>query len=222
MKHRIKSPSKIEKELGRFEFNEKEKSVPAVLMDTSALIDIERSLRDYALSKKQKVALNYRDVPSFLSVIDKKCPLIITPLVFGEIVKHSHLRLNGHTLEIEPRTFDYIEGQVANSGDFLARARTDVTLDNARYDTYWVSKKSCNGNAKKDCEGFSETDKEILTNAVRLSRSYIAFPEKANKVYNISPVVVFSSDTHMKEGVRFINEFLQSKYPQICNVSARY
>jgi len=218
MKFKLKHLSTLEKELISLE-KQRETNLPMILIDTGALIDIEQSVRDYSLPHKKELNSNYLHTKRFLSIIGNEIPLIITPHVFSEITNHAHCNLNGRTKEIEYDTFKYVQGLVNESTDFLARARTKVSLDEARYDVYWITKESCKDNNKKNGEGFADADKDLLTNAVRLSCSHIT---NEGKKFNINPVVIFSPDQHIEKGVNFINEFLSYKYPDIINISTRY
>jgi len=218
MKFKLKELSALEKELTSLE-EQRETNLPMILVDTGALIDIEQSVRNYSLSHKKELNSNHLYVKKFLSIVRNEAPLIITPHVFAEITNHAHCNRNGHTKEIEYDTFKYVQSLVNESTDFLARARTKASLDEARYDVYWATKNSCKDNNKKNEEGFSDADKDLLTNAARLSCSHIINEEKK---FNINPVVIFSPDQHIEKGVNFINEFLSCKYPNIINISTRY
>ncbi len=221
MKFKIKSLSKLEEELSLYRQDWVRKTLPAVLVDTGALIDVERSIRD-RISLKKETKLPYNDASFFLSSLNKRIPLVITPHVFGEITEHSYCMINSHTPEIEYPTFEYIKYIINDSTDFLTRNRTDIPSDDARYDTYWITQESCKDNGKKCNEEFSEADKDILTNSLRLSRSHIEFPQRSNDNYNINPVIILSSDQHLSMSVKFINEFLSHKYPNIISISTRY
>ncbi len=218
MKFKLKELSDLEKDIHSYK-RISSGNLPVILLDTGALIDLEQSSRRCTLCHNKNLEPKDYHTPSFLSLIRKKIPLIVTPYVFSEITAHMNCHINGHVPEISHETFKYIEDIVDDSLDFLGRTRTEIPLDDARYDVYWVSKQSCKCNHKKHEEGFSEADKDILVNAVRISGSYI---EEKGKKYSIKPVIVFSPDQHMKEGVRFINENFSDKYPKLENLSTRY
>lgn len=217
MKFKLKELPNLEKEIHLYERNSD--SLPVILLDTGALIDLEQSGRRSALRHNKCLEPKNYHIPSFLSLIRKKIPLVVTPHVFSEITAHMGCRINEHIPEINHETFKYIEGIVDDSLDFLGRTRTETPLDDARYDIYWTSKQACKYNHKKHEEGFSEADKDILVNAIRISGSYI---KEKGKKYLIKPVIVFSPDQHMGEGVKFINKNLSDKYSKLENLSTRY
>lgn len=214
----------LKEELGNY--LESGKDLPVVLLDTGAVIDLEEAVKSHVKSLKEKA-----ETSLFLKSLKEKVPLVVTPYVHREIIRHSRYKRNSHTPEIEPSTFKFIKGIVNESTDFLTRARTDVPLDDARYNVYWISKEACKcdnsdnkNDKKKQDEGFSETDRDILTHAIRLSRSYIEFPQGTQINRKINPVIVFSPDKHIGEGISFIYKCrsLSEQYPGIKNISTRY
>jgi hypothetical protein len=90
------------------------------------------------------------------------------------------------------------------SGDFYD--------DSDRYNVYWVTKFSCIENEKKNSEGFSSVDREILDNAILFSKYF----SKEGKT--AEPVAIFSSDEHIFKGVEMLKKL---GYNKVITLSSR-
>lgn len=173
-----------------------------VFLDTSAIIDICKSARIDEMNQrgKKNVPLHEIYADHFLMNFAGKYQTLVSPLTCSEINKHYGVRLNGNTKEIKEVLCPLIDKFSADYNRLKGFALNNVPDDKDRYNVYWVTKLSCIENKKKDLEGFSEVDKELLVNAVLFSKYFLKNEQKAN------PVVVFSSDDHILEGVEMLNE----------------
>lgn len=212
----LKRLSMLEKELQKITSGN-----PCVgVLDTGALIDITQATRSYNLNGCGKEEKNpcYSTTSSFLGLISWMMPLIITPKTYQEIQEHGRMRLNSHITELSPRIVDYSLDRMLQSQEFVKDLVEGVEMDKARYDAYWASIHSCNGNSKKENERYSDTDKEILATAAYLSKCKIGtIPEKS-----IDTVVVLSSDAHVLLGSDFLSREFNGDYSKIFPLSTRY
>lgn len=219
MKTDIKEISKLEKDVVD---NLSGKS-PVIVLDTGALIDISNATRKYDLvhrivhHKRGGENPNYFDAVSFLKYFSGMAPLIITPRTHKEIYRHASTRLNGHTFELPLRAVEFSLDNMVTSTLFLDGLQGELPKDETRYDTYWTSKECCNGNHKKQEEGCSDTDKEILEAVAYLSsgRTVRQTGEKVDQV------IILSSDAHVISGAEFLKRGFDGRYQGIVPISTR-
>ena len=190
-------------------------SIPVLIFDTGGLIDMAKSLRQYAFSHRNGDRDQRYEKPSvFLRNLSGAFKMIITPKIYQEIQNHGRTRINQHTIELTPRVVDFALEAMIGSRDFIKEVKSQMTLDDARYDAYWAAKYGCNGkhkrNHKKCLEGCSEADKELLSTAVYLGMS----PD-------INPALVVSSDAHILDGLKFLKDNSGDIYSKIIPVSTR-
>ncbi len=219
---RIKTPCEIINSFG-FRNNPFSRDESAVILDTGAIIDMVHSVRSYErVCKGRKLQKeDYITVRSMLDCINSNSRIVVLPLVYGESIKHSSYKLNGHQLEIDPDTFSLVENIASDSFDyisFLSSSHLPLLFEDIRYDVYNTTLESCLDCAKKHEEGFSKVDKDILLYSGILSRVPILL---AGDKVDLQRVYVLSPDRHILCGTQFmINEFGE-KYNKIIPISTR-
>lgn len=238
MKLQLKSPQQLEKDLDSYKSRKGMESIPITLLDTGGLLDIIASTRSYEFLHRGRCVENatYCNALEFLKSIDKKCPLILTPLIFEEIIRHDLVKLNNHQSEVPSFVMNYVRELAQDSIDFMTGIDTQILRDDVRYDIHWIAQECCKENSKKCLEGFSLADKDILTNAAFLSKSSIKEPAKKQKnlwqilsldsfkskeKISLGPILVLSSDKHLENGVHFISKEFSEKYPTIKSIQTR-
>lgn len=215
MKSLIKNLGCLEREI----LEKSSGNFPVIVLDTGGLIDISHATRTYILNgcPKTEKNPNYSGASVFLKHVSRRTPLIVTPKTYQEIQDHGRMRLNSHTVELSPITVDYSLKVMADSAVFLDGLAGELSLDDARYDAYWTSKECCMGNCKKQEEGCSDTDREIISTVAYLSRcQIIGKPDK-----KVDRVLVVSSDAHVLLGSEFLGRYFDEKYPNIIPISTR-
>lgn len=216
MKLDIKDLGKLEREI----VESSNGNSAVIVLDTGGLIDIVHATRNYSLNgngKKEKNP-NYEKATSFLKYISEKVPVIITPKTYQEIQDHGRMKLNSHITELSPKVVDFSLKVMTDSARFIEETIPELSMDDIRYDAYWASKEGCIGNPKKDAEGCSDADKEILSIAAYLSKCKVveSVPKKINKV------LVISSDAHIIQGTEFLKRGFDGKYSGIVPISTRH
>ncbi len=220
MKLQLKSPQQLEKDLDSYRYRKGMESMPIAFLDTGGLFDIIASTRSYEFLHRGRCMENvaYCNALEFLKSINKECPLILTPLIFEEIIRHDSVKLNNYQSEVPSFVMNYIRKLAQDSIDFMIGTNTQILRDDVRYDIHWVAQECCKENSKKYLEGFSLADKDLLTNAAFLSKSNIKSKEKIN----LGPILVLSSDKHLENGVSFLSKEFSEKYPNIKSIKTRY
>ncbi len=227
MTFRVKDPSRLEKELKSILGRSNNENFPVAVVDTGGIIDLVKSCREYDLSTKRlgERVREYTDPTEMLKKLRRKMPTIITPETRRELVRHKSIMLNSKQPEIYSHLLDYAFDLAIESAYFVSGLKPilqsdNLTWDDVGYEMYWLSKECCNGNKKKNSEGCSPTDREILTIATYLSRS----GEGISLGRKITPVIVISPDQHITCGIDLINKDreLSDKYPGIVSFSTRY
>jgi hypothetical protein len=215
MKINIKDIGTLEKDI----LKNSNTDFPVMLLDTSGVIDIVSASRQYNLiNKNGDKNLKYEMPIVFLKNLAEKTHVIITPKIYQEIQDHGRMRLNCHTFELTPKIVDFALDTMTDSIRFISKLNKNIELDQARYDAYWASQEGCKENIKKNVEGCSDADKEILSTAALLSRCKTnKFPSK-----KISQVIVLSSDAHIIQGAEFLKRSFDGKYSNIIPISTRY
>jgi hypothetical protein len=192
---------------------------PLVVLDTGGLIDIASAIRQYNyVNRKGNKDSRYERTTGFLKHLSESIPVLITPKTYQEIQDHGRMILNSHTTELSPKIVDFALETMISSSDFVSGLRPGMELDKTRYDTYWAAKNGCNGNVKKQEEGFSDTDKEILSMAAFLSQCRT--PRDKRK--KMGEILVISPDAHIIQGTRFLRKSFDGRYLNIVPISTRY
>ena len=215
----MKSPIKNLRCLEREILEKSRGNFPVIVLDTGGLIDISHTTRTYGLNgfSKTEKNPNYVGASVFLKHVSQRVPILVTPKTYQEIQDHGRMRLNSHTVELSPITVDYSLKVMADSAVFLKGLVGELSLDDARYDAYWTSKRCCDGNCKKQEEGCSETDMEIISTVAYLSGCrMIEEPDK-----RIDRVLVLSSDAHVLSGSEFLGRHFDERYQNIIPISTR-
>ncbi|MEM3091260.1 MAG: hypothetical protein QXX55_01180 [Candidatus Pacearchaeota archaeon] len=210
----IKDIRNISREIARNSLG----NYPLLVLDTGGLIDFVESIKYYNLiCKNGSRDSRYESISVFLKHLSENLPMIITPTVYQEICNHINFRLGRHLFEIPKKTVDFAFETMENSMRFISRLESKLEMDTVRYDIYWTSKLCCNGNIKKNLEGCSDADKEILFTAAYLSqcRTEIDRRKKIGKVLVISP------DEHIIKGVDFLKKGFNGKYSNVESISTR-
>lgn len=190
----------------------KGRTLPLVFLDTSAVIDICKSAKEEEMRLKGKRDMPLQEIYAdhFLMNFAGKYQTLISPLAYSEITKHYCVKLNGNTKEIKETMCPLVDKFLVD----YERLRKFVTVpdDSDSYNIYWVTKLACADNEKKNLEGFSDVDREILDNAVLFSKYFSKDGSYAD------PVAVFSSDEHIFKGVEMLNEL---GYGNVITLSSR-
>ncbi len=190
------------------------RSFPIVFLDTSAVIDICKSSRNEKLkqnSKREKLPWHEIYIDHFLMNFASKYETIISPLTYSEIKDHYKVKCNSHSWEIDKGVY-FLMRKFFEDYKRLKNFCNIPPDDKERYDVYWATKLCCSDNKKKNLEGFSEVDREILTDALLFSEYFMKDNEKAD------PVVIFSSDEHILKGVGMLNKLM---YENLFSLSTR-
>jgi hypothetical protein len=201
-------------------FEKSSGNFPVIVLDAGGLIDISHATRTYSLKgcPKTEKNPNYAAANVFLRHVSQRAPILLTPKTYQEIQDHGRMMLNSHTVELSPITVDYSLKVMADSAVFLDGLVGELSLDDARYDAYWTSKVCRMGNCKKQEEGYSDTDREIISTAAYLSRCQM-IGESDKKV---DGVLVISSDAHVLSGSEFLGRYFDGRYPNITPISTRH
>jgi hypothetical protein len=188
-------------------------TLPIVFLDTSAIIDICKSAREEEIKQKGKRDMPLQEIYAdhFLMNFAGKYQTIISPLTYSEIVRHYCVSRNENTKEIKQAVCPLVEKFLADYKR-LSRFVLDTSDDVDKYNVYWVTKLSCVENYKKDLEGFSDIDREILESATLFSKYFYKNDKKAK------PVTIFSSDEHIFKGVEMLNEL---GYDNVISLSSK-
>ena len=177
------------------------KNFPIVFLDTSAIIDVCCSAREEELAqrKRKNLPLNEIYADHFLMDIASKYQTVVSPLVNSETKKHYFVRCNNHVMELCKEISPLMEKFSKDYGRLEKSFLNKIPDDTERYDAYWTTKLCCNDDQKKQLEGFSEVDKELITKVTLFSKYLVIDDQK------VDPVVVFSSDEHIIKGVKMLN-----------------
>ncbi|HTZ41693.1 MAG TPA: hypothetical protein VMC07_00595 [Candidatus Omnitrophota bacterium] len=187
---------------------------PIVFLDTSAIIDICKSAKEEEMKQKGKSNMLLQEVYAdhFLMNFAGKYQTIISPRTYSEITRHYCVRFNGNTKEIQDVMCPLVDKFSTDYERLKEFVFDKVHDDRDRYNVYWATKLSCADNGKKDLEGFSEVDREILDNAVLFSKYFYKDGCSAR------PVAIFSSDEHISKGVEMLNRM---GYDNLTTISSR-
>ncbi len=177
------------------------RTFPIIFLDTGAIIDICRSANEEQMKQKNKkdFPLNELYADHFLMNLAGKYQTLVSPLTSAEVNRHYHVKLNGNTKEIKETMHPLIDKFSTDYKRLNKFVLGNVPDDSDRYKVYWATKLSCIENGKKNLEGFSDVDKEILDNAILFSKYFFKEDRKAD------PVAIFSSDEHIFKGVEMLN-----------------
>jgi len=188
-------------------------TLPIVFFDTSAIIDICKSAKEEEMRQKGKKNMPLQEIYAdhFLMNFAGKYQTLISPLTYFEITRHYCVKLNGNTKEIKETVCPLVD-KFLRDYKRLKEFVVNVPDDSDKYLVYWTTKLACTENEKKDLEGFSDVDREILDNAVLFSRYFSKEGERAN------PVAIFSSDEHIFKGVEMLNGL---GYDNVITLSSR-
>lgn len=221
----VKDPGRLEKEIKGIINGGNSRNLAVAVVDTGGIIDLVKSTREYDLStRRDKFRVpEYTDPTEMLKKLARKMPVIITPQMRKELVRHKNTMLNSRQPEIYSHLLDYSFDLAMDSAYFMSGLKPSrpsgvFSWDDVEYQMYLLSKECCNGNRKKTEEGCSDTDREILTTAAYLSRSR----EDTGIKRKINPVIVISPDQHITCGVDMINRELSDLYPGIISFSTRF
>ncbi|MCX6747001.1 MAG: hypothetical protein NTU63_02600 [Candidatus Pacearchaeota archaeon] len=190
------------------------KTLPIVFLDTSAIIDICKSSKEEEIRQRGKKEIPLQEIYAdhFLMNFAGKYQTLVSPSTHSEITKHYCVKLNGNNKEIKETVCPLIDKFLGDYERLKEFALSNVSDDSERYKVYWVTKLSCAENCKKDLEGFSDVDREILDSALLFSEYFSKEGRKAN------PVAIFSSDEHIFKGVEMLNDL---GYKNITTLSPR-
>ena len=175
-----------------------------LVLDTSGLIDVVRSARRSRLGRNCELDEIYRNPANFLKHIDQQQPILVTPKIAREIGRHLRVKLNKYNSEIPANVGALALGFYSEAIDVKEKLNPLTDFDNIRYAIYWLSKRAFNPGHKKNTEGFSEADREILTFATSLASAERLEVEKSIRPF---PVGVITSDSHVLEGIKLLPEY---------------
>lgn len=189
-------------------------TLPIVFLDTGAIIDISKSAREEEMRQKGKRNMPMQEIYAdhFLMNFAGKYQTLVSPLTHSEINKHYCVTFNGNTKEIHEAICPLVDKFLIDYKRLKEFVFRNVPDDTDKYNIYWTTKFCCVENEKKDLEGFSDVDREILDNAVLFSKYF----SKDGK--GASPVAVFSSDEHIFKGVEMLKEL---GYGNLITLSSR-
>ena len=199
---------------------------PVAVVDTGAVIDIVRATREYGkrVKKGDSVYGVFRNPSQFLEHVDQELVnLIVLPVVNAEIDSHKEVMINSHTPELSEKTLQRVKMLAQKSFDFMRKASfidKAVGDGDIGYDVHNISQEACRDHPKKDHEGYSRVDKEILAYAAFLSRAYL---QEVDGRRQITRVIVLSPDQHLISGVELMQtdpEF-SKKYKDVGYLSTR-
>ena len=175
--------------------------VSIVIPDTCALIDLERLTREY---RGQEAKYARPDI--FLdNLIERNRVVLIPKGIINEVRIHRKVKLNSHEYELSQDFVSYLEELYKISNCFLGCTRYGLDSEQTGLDVYWASVLSCAENQKKQEEGFSNADKDLLTLACLLTTTK-SDPAKSSEKISIGLVDVLSSDEHILRGADFLRE----------------
>lgn len=189
------------------------KTLPIVFLDTSAIIDICHSAREEEIRQRGKKGMSLQEIYAdhFLMNLAGKFQTLVSPSTHSELTKHYCVKLNGHSKEIKETVCPIIDKFLLDYDRLKGFALSNVPDDSDRYKVYWVTKLSCAENCKKDLEGFSNVDRELLDSAVLFSKYFSKDGRKAH------PVAIFSSDEHIFKGVEMLNRLGYDNINTLCS-----
>ena len=189
-------------------------TLPIIFLDTGAIIDICQSAREEQMRQKGKgvIPLNETYADHFLMNFAGRYQTLISPLTYQEINKHYCVKLNGNTKEIKETVCPLIDKFLKDYERLNEFVSGNFYDDSDRYNVYWVTKFSCIENEKKNSEGFSFVDREILDNAILFSKYF----SKEGKT--AEPIAIFSSDGHIFKGVEMLKKL---GYDKVITLSSR-
>jgi len=186
MAQKVKKLEDIEEEFKKIG---KDLVANAVLLDTGALIDIQKMIQRYRRTKK-------RNVSEYLEGLKGGLRFLICPEVFGEIEIHGRAKLNGYEMELGP---DALGISKIYERDFSKEVYPSISFDQygAQAMQNWLAVHQHLCNEIKDlCRGEpSATDLSLLTHATHLS----TIPRCEVLLYD--KIFVLTSDNHVRRGI---------------------
>ncbi|HLD97702.1 MAG TPA: hypothetical protein VI815_00080 [Candidatus Nanoarchaeia archaeon] len=220
-KSRIKTPNEI---LDDFDFKAGafSRDNSAVVLDTGAVIDVIHSTRSHdRICREQGVGRDdYVSARSLFSAIGQNSRLVVLPSVYVELMKHSNSKINHYTREIDEDTRGLIEQLASDSFEYMSLVdfTNFCSFDEIRYDVHNTTLEACNGCSKKQDEGYSMVDKDILLYSGLLTQGHLT---KDKETLDLKKVTVLSSDRHVLCGVDFMVREFSGKYNKLFPVSTR-
>jgi hypothetical protein len=187
---------------------------PVVLVDTSAIIDIQHAANQNKLGKRKETGV-FTDAYQFLKELNKRALLLANPSVCEEVEEHAKKKINPHVYKIDPKVANLVCTDFKTNllelwcnsilpievKDSIEMEKLKEDLEEGiRYAAHWTKLYCCQGNLKKQKERFSSVDENILVRAACLSQLSIF----TGVLKRISPVGVLTSDEHVSCGIDYL------------------
>ncbi|MEM4330415.1 MAG: hypothetical protein QW273_00190 [Candidatus Pacearchaeota archaeon] len=198
MVRKQKSIEEIKEEVKKFYEDKKgslESSTSILIMDTGALIDIQKENKEEWLGKL-KIKRCMEDI---LEYFEKYAIPIVTPATMNEVEIHSFVKINGHEKEISSCTYGFSKKCSVNFQDLYDRLESKK--DQNRYDAWLFTRNNLRSLLMNKSMGeISIVDLDILENAYLFATTNLKDKKK-------SLVCVLTSDHyHVAEGINLIRK----------------
>ena len=195
----IKSPMKILREIRKSAVS---KDISAIVLDTSAIIDLQEVCRNYKNWIEFPELRKYDEINKIFERINREARIIIPWEVEEEIKRHENIMINQYRRELEKATIEETFRYAKESGKFIGRLRQLADPEEIGLNAFLAAHEACKGNEKKYCEKPSYVDKAILETAALLSASEKGTFNKKR----IQPVGVLSADYHVLAGTDLLRK----------------
>ncbi|VVB80563.1 Uncharacterised protein [uncultured archaeon] len=206
-KHReVKDFRKIERELSDLSGAQR----PIILVDTGALIDIQRKSEEGISPDNRQNSIDI-----YLRRLEELSDPVITPENYKEVLKHATVRLNRYERELSPSALGRAFLYARRFDEFYTRLQEDEREANS-LESWLLVKNHLEIllNQADEYELISPGDCELLRHGATFAKTPLRNEEVPRKI-----ILVTSDYNHVARGAQLISQ--TSNYPQINFIDTR-